>query len=67
MLPLARDDSNCTDGDIRLWSAYDNTPENEGTIQICTNGTWYAVCDYNLCYVAEVACKYLGYAAAACK
>ena len=64
ILPLARDNSNCTDGDVRLWSAYDNTPENEGMIQICTNGIWYGMCDYSSCYVAKVACTQLGYAGA---
>ena len=64
ILPLARDDSDCTDGDIRLWSAYDNTPENEGMIQTCNNGTWNGICDYSSCYVAKVACTQLGYAGA---
>ena len=59
---LARDDSPCTNGEIRLWSAYDSTPDNEGMLQICKSGRWYAMCDYYYnCYTAKVACTQLGY------
>ena len=74
ILFLARGDSNCTDWDIRLWSAYNNTPENEGMLQICKSDTWYAVqsCHHFLhffyddlfCAIAKVACTQLGYAGA---
>ena len=74
ILLLALGDSNCTDWDIRLWSAYNNTPENEGMLQICKNDTWYAVqlCHYHyhfhddhmFCAIAKLACTQLGYAGA---
>jgi len=60
-LPLARDDSYCTNGSVRLWSAFDNTPDNEGIIQTCINNTWYALCDSYYCQTFAVACKQLGY------
>ena len=51
----------CTNGDVRLWSAY-NTPPNEGIIQICNSGTWYAICHhYSYCYIGKTACVQLGY------
>ena len=50
---------------MRLFSAFDSTPENEGVLQICTGGTWYAVCQYYYsCYVAKTACVQLGYSGA---
>ena len=59
-----RDTSSCTNGDVRLWSAY-NHPPNEGIIQICKSGTWYAMCDhYYYCYIGKLVCQQLGYAGA---
>ena len=62
---LASDDSQCTNGAVRLWSAYDSTPANEGVIQICRLGRWYAMCDiyssYSTCYIGRIVCKSLGY------
>ena len=49
----------CTDGDVRLWSAY-NTPPNEGVAQICIDSTWYSFC-YSDCYAAKLVCLQLGY------
>ena len=49
----------CTDGDVRLWSAY-NTPTNEGVVQICIGSTWHAFCNSN-CYAAKLVCLQLGY------
>ena len=67
-LHAASDDSHCTSGDVRLWSAYDNTPANEGIIQICRNGRWYAMCGYNWdCYLFGIVCRSLGYSGAICK
>ena len=49
----------CTDGDVRLWSAY-NTPPNEGVAQICIGSTWRAFC-YSGCYATKLVCLQLGY------
>ena len=67
---LASDDSQCTNGAVRLWSAYDNTPANEGIIQICRSGRWYAMCDsysYSACHVGGIVCRSLGYSGAISK
>ena len=53
--------TNCVTNDIRLFSAFDDTPANEGVLQICNGGTWYTFCHYYNCYVAKVACQQLGY------
>ena len=58
-------DTNCTDGDIRLYNTI-TTVEGEGAVQICYDDTWYAVCDYAWsCSDANVACRELGYPAGA--
>ena len=57
------DSSSCTNGDVRLWSAY-NHPPNEGIIQICKSGTWYAMCYRTSCYAAKIVCQQLGFAGA---
>ena len=57
----------CTDGQVRLWSGHEATPDNEGLLLYCRSGYWRAVCDYSSCYAAKLACQQLGYAGAACK
>ena len=54
----------CTEGEWRLWSAFDNTPSNEGIPQRCSqNGTWESLCRYSFSCDAEgrVACRQLGF------
>ena len=61
---IAQDDSFCVHGELRLWSAYDNTPSNEGILQICSYGQWTAICDRyssSSCYIGRIACKAMGY------
>ena len=61
----ARDTSSCTDGTVKLWSAYSSTPDDEGIVLICRNGVWYPiyysstvpVYQYSTCRVAEIACN----------
>ena len=52
----------CTNGAVRLFSAFDATPDNEGVLQICSGGVWRSVCQYYYsCYVGKTACVQLGY------
>ena len=54
--------TDCVTNDIRLFSAFDDTPANEGVLQICNGGTWYTACRYySSCYIAETVCQQLGY------
>ena len=49
----------CTNGDIRL---VDGIIENEGRIEICTDGVWGTVCDEGWDETdAHVACTQLGH------
>ena len=46
---------------IRLYNTVTDV-EGEGAVQMCYNGTWYVVCDYNWgCAEANVVCRELGY------
>ena len=71
MTLIALDKSSCTDGDIRLWSAYEITvPPNEGIVQICSNRRWTAMCQHSYtvsCHIARTACRSLGYEGAYCE
>lgn len=52
---------------IRLYNRITDV-EGEGAVQVCHNGTWYAVCDYSWgCADANVVCRELGYSAGASK
>ena len=53
----ARDTSSCTNGTVKLWSAYSSTPDDEGIVLICRNNTWYPLHQYSTCRVAEIACN----------
>ena len=56
---------NCTYGDVRLVGG---STEYEGRLEICINGEWGTVCDYNWGYWdATVVCRQLGYAFTGCK
>ena len=69
-LIIALDESSCSHGDVRLWSAYKTTPSNEGILQICSYGRWTAVCDRyssSSCYIGRIACRSLGYEGAYCE
>ena len=60
----ATDESSCSNGAVRLWSAYDETPASEGMVQICRNGKWHAMCAYyhsSYCTIGKIVCKSLGY------
>ena len=64
---IAVDDSPCVNGNVRLWSAYDDTQSNEGMVQICRGGSWYAMCDTyysSTCHIGRIVCKSLGYSGA---
>ena len=54
----------CTSGqqyNLRLYNTKTGVAE-DGSVQICYSGTWYAVCDYYWsCGGANVACRQLGY------
>lgn len=51
--------SNCTDGDIRV---VDGVSENEGRIEVCYNHVWGTVCNNSWSSVdASVFCGQLGY------
>ena len=46
---------------LRLYNAETGIAE-DGTVQYCYSGTWYAVCDEHWsCGGANVACRQLGY------
>ena len=50
--------TSCTSGRLRL---YKGVNENEGNLQICTNGTWSQVTSYDWDSLdGEVACRQLG-------
>ena len=53
----------CTQGNIRLWSAKNDTPAGEGMLHYChDSGDWEAVCRYQWsCVDAKVACRDLGF------
>lgn len=51
----------CSNGDYRLWSAYDTTSINEGLLHACINNTWYPVADTSQCVIQKIACRSLGY------
>ena len=54
----ARDTSSCTNGTVKLWSAYSSTPDDEGIVLICRNGVWYPIYQYLSCRnVAEIFCS----------
>ena len=51
--------SNCTTGEIRLT---DGTTQYEGRVEVCINGVWGTVCDYNWGKKqAYAVCHQLGY------
>ena len=66
---IARDLSscNCSDGGVKLWSAYAATADNEGILLNCKNSTWYPL-QYTVVSnkVAELSCKSLGYEGMEC-
>ena len=54
----ARPLGNCSDGDLRLVS---QSLESTGVLQICTNGTWFALCGALQTSAAAIACGQLGF------
>ena len=63
---IARDLTSCSDGTVKLWSAYATTPDNEGILLTCMSGTWYPLYHTTDCKVAELACESLGYEGMEC-
>ena len=61
------DSSSCSNGAVKLWSAYDSTPANEGLVLVCKNGTWHPVSHSSSCYAAEIACTAAGYTQLECE
>lgn len=59
--------ASCTDGDIRLWSIHESTPDNEGLILVCKNGIWYPMYGSSSCRASEIVCNTLGYSDVECK
>ena len=67
LLFIARDFSSCTNGDVKLWSAYRSTPDDEGIVLLCIGGTWYPLHQNSDCFAAKIACHQAGYHFVKCK
>ena len=59
------DPSSCSSSEynqIRLYNIQTSNVTEEGSVQLCHSGTWYALCDYSWdCREGNAACKQLGY------
>ena len=59
-IDMATEETNCTDGDLRLIGAMAN---NQGRLEVCMNRAWGSVCDSEGVFTtdeAKVACRQLG-------
>ena len=63
----ARDFSSCSDGSLKLWSAFDSTPDNEGLLLICKDSVWHPMHNTSDCQIADLLCSAKGYSAVECR
>ena len=64
---LVNDNSACSNGAIKLWSAYDTIPGNEGIVLVCISGVWHPMYEYSDCRAAQIACNATGYSELECE
>ena len=65
---IAKDVSSCLNGAVKLWSAYDSTPDNEGIVLVCKDGTWYPMwTNWGDCRALEIVCNSVGYTQLDCE
>ena len=64
---IATDHTHCSSGSVKIWSAHDSTPDNEGIVLVCKDGTWYPMYGYSDCRAFELACISAGYTQLDCK
>ena len=62
-----RDFTSFSNGAVKLWSAYESTPDNEGIVLLCISGVWYPLYQTSDCNVAKVVCNQLGFHSVKCK
>ena len=65
---IAKDESHCLNGTVKLWSAYDSTLDNEGIVLVCKDGRWYPMRNnYGNCRELEIVCNSIGYTQLDCE